>query len=34
MQNILYQQTPMNHTHFRCDVGDRFKNCALLAGNA
>jgi len=35
MQNILYQQTPpVNHTHFCCDVGDRFKNCVSLAGNA
>ena len=24
----------MNHTHFRCNVGDRFKNCASLAGKA
>ena len=31
MQSILCQQiSPMNHTHFRCDVGDRFKNFALL----
>ena len=20
----------MNHTHFRCDVGDRFKNCSVV----
>jgi len=31
MHNVLCQQIPpMNHTHFRCDVGDRFKNCASL----
>jgi len=34
-QNMIYKQTPsVNHTHFRCDVGDRFKSCASLAGNA
>ena len=28
MQNIICQQIPsMNHTHFSCNVGDRFKNC-------
>ena len=32
MQNIPYQQTPpVNHTQFRCNVGDHFKNCASLA---
>jgi len=25
MQNIIYKQTPPgNHTHLRCDVGDRY----------
>ena len=34
-QNMIYKQTPsVNHTPFRFDVGDRFKNCASLAGKA